>query len=140
MAYTTFDRYLEAEVLDADPVKLVNLLYRGALEAVAAARGHVAGGRIGPRSGQIMKAWDILHELTQSLDRARGGELARNLAALYAYAQQRLLDANAQQSDAPLAEVEKLLGTLAQAWREVAPALAQCGGDLPSAPGPWAGA
>lgn len=130
MANTTFDRYLEAEVLGADPLKLVNLLYSGALEAIAAARRHLADGRIGPRSKQIMKAWDILHELTQSLDHARGGELARDLAALYTYAQQRLLDANAQQSDAPLAEVEKLLATLAEAWREVALTSRQHGADL----------
>ena len=35
---TVYDRYLEAEVLSADPVKLVWLLYRGALDSVRAAR------------------------------------------------------------------------------------------------------
>ena len=33
--------------------------------------------------------------------------------------QQRLLEANLQQTDPPLAEVESLLATLAEAWRSI---------------------
>ena len=65
---------------------------------------------------QITKAWEILQELSRSLDHTRGGELSRNLACLYSYIQQRLLDANAGQIDEPLAEAEKLLATLSEAW------------------------
>src|ERR1700689_2627423 len=111
MPNKTYDRYLEAEVLNADPMKLVRLLYRGAIEATGAARRHLASGAIRERSIQIMKAWRILHELTQSLDHQRGGEISPALARLYAYMQTRLIEANARQTDAPLAEVEALLGT-----------------------------
>jgi flagellar protein FliS len=125
MAYNTFDRYLEAEVLNADPVKLIQMLYRGALEAIAAARRHLAEGAVAERSRQILRAWEILNELRRSLNRTQGGEIGLRLAELYGYMQQRLMDANAQQSDAALAEVETLLGTLHEAWREVrAPARA----------------
>jgi flagellar protein FliS len=113
-----YRRYLEAEVLSADPVGLVNLLYRGALDAIGAARRHLAEGRIGERSWQVTRAWEIVQELSRALD-TRAGELSRNLAEIYAYIQQRLLEANAGQADAPLAEVERLLATLAEAWREV---------------------
>lgn len=119
MAHPTYDRYLESEVLSADPVKLVSMLYRGAMEAVVAARRHLAAGEIGARSRHIMKTWDILQELAQSLDHSHAPELSRSLAALYAYAQQRLLDANTGQIDAPLAEVELLLATMAEAWRDL---------------------
>lgn len=119
MAYSTFDRYLESEVLGADPLKLVNMLYRAAVEAIGAARRHLAAGEIGPRSRQIMKAWDIVHELNHTLDHTQAPELAQALAALYGYIQQRLLDGNASQTDEPLAEAEQLLQTLAEAWREV---------------------
>ncbi|MEI9812216.1 MAG: flagellar protein FliS [Acidobacteriota bacterium] len=40
------DRYLESEVLNADPVKLVSLLYRGALDAIAAARAALHAGKV----------------------------------------------------------------------------------------------
>jgi flagellar protein FliS len=119
LAHPTRDHYLEAEVLNADPMKLVRMLYRGAIEATGAARLHLASGAIRERSRQIMKAWRILNELAQSLDHQRGGDISPALARLYAYMQRRLIEANARQTDAPLAEVESLLGTLSEAWRSV---------------------
>src|SRR5262252_216288 len=109
MTKTTYDTYLEAEVMSADPVTLVHMLYRGAIEAVGLARKHLAEGCIRERSRQIIKAWDILRELNQTLDRERGGEIGRRLGQLYPYMQARLLEANAEQIDAPLAHVESLL-------------------------------
>lgn len=122
MAYTHYDKYLETEVLTADPLKLVTLLYRAAIEAVGEARRHLAVGEIRERSRKIVKAWKILQELRGSLDQERGGEISRSLEALYVYMQGRLLEANATQQDAPLADVEGLLGTLFEGWRAVAPA------------------
>ena len=97
------------------------MLYGGALDATGAARQHLASGAIQQRSRQIMKAWEILYELTTTLDRQKGGEIGESLAGLYTYMQARLLEANAQQADAPLAEVESLLSTLGDAWQAVKP-------------------
>lgn len=123
-----FARYREAEVLGASPVELVHLLYRGAIESVSMARRHLADGSapgaIAGRSHQITRAWEILQELSGTLDHEKGGELSRNLAELYVYIQQRLIEANAEQADAPLAEAEALLTTLADAWKAITPASA----------------
>jgi flagellar secretion chaperone FliS len=113
---TIHNQYLEAEVLNADPIKLVRLLYRGAIDAVVLARRHLASGAIRERSKSIIKAWEILLELTQSLDHGRGGELSQNLASLYTYMQTRLMEANSLQSERPLKEVEGLLTTLLEGW------------------------
>ena len=48
MTATAYDNYLESEVLSADPVKLVTILYRAALESLGTARrclydGDIAG-------------------------------------------------------------------------------------------------
>jgi flagellar protein FliS len=120
MASTVHDRYLEAEVLSADPVKLVRLLYRGGIEAVRNARRHLAQGAIRERSRQINKAWEILLELAVSLNREQGGEISHRLAALYSYMQERLIEANTRQADAPLQEVEALLVSLSEAWQGAA--------------------
>ena len=112
-----YDRYLEAEVLSADPVKLVRLLYRGAIDAVQAAQRHLAAGRIRERSRAINRAWGILRELAGSLDHAQGGEISQRLAALYAYMQSRLIEGNIKQATEPLQEVETLLTTLHEAWQ-----------------------
>lgn len=120
MVNTTFDRYVEADVLSAGPVKLVRILYWGALEAVGEARSAPTrtddASAIGERSRQILKARQIVQELSSSLDHRQGGDLSRRLAELYAHVGRRLLDANIQETDAPLAEAEAILTTLSEAW------------------------
>jgi flagellar protein FliS len=120
-AYSNFDRYLETEVFSADPIKLVCMLYRGAIEATASARRYLAARDIRRRSNEIMRVVAILQELSHSLD-PKYPAISRPLRELYAYMQTRLLAANAQQIDAPLAEVEQLLSTLLDGWKAVAPA------------------
>jgi flagellar protein FliS len=99
------DAYLESRILAADPVELVTLLYQACQHSVREAREHLAAGRTGERSRAISKACQILIELAGALDRTRGGEISERLSQLYDYMQRRLLDANMQQRDEPLAEV-----------------------------------
>ncbi|HLX45249.1 MAG TPA: flagellar export chaperone FliS [Bryobacteraceae bacterium] len=124
MAYNIQNKYLENEVLQADPVKLIRILYRGAIDAVDAARVHLRNGAIRERSRQIGRALAIVHELLRSLDHTRGREISRSLAELYVYMTKRLIEANTLQIDEPLAEVSHLLATLLEAWTSVpAPAV-----------------
>jgi len=120
MSQSIYSAYLENEILHAEPVKLVCILYRAALEAIAMARGHLRAGDIRERSRCIGKAVDIVNQLMQSLDHQSGGDISRNLTELYAYVQNRLFEANAQQTDLPLAEAEGPLSTLLEAWEESA--------------------
>jgi|SRR5580700_6189019 flagellar protein FliS len=108
--------YLESQVLTAEPMELVCLLYRAAGDAVRSAQAHLADGRIAERSRQISKAHAILAQLSVTLDHARGGALSRGLAQLYDYMERRLLEANRHQKAEPLVEVERLLGTLQEGW------------------------
>src|ERR1035437_8196128 len=113
------DAYLESRVLAADPVELVSLLYQACTQAVREARCYLAAGQIAERSREINKACAIVIELATSLDHERGDEISQRLALLYDYVQRRLLQANMQQSDAPLADVLGLLTTLSEAWAGV---------------------
>jgi flagellar protein FliS len=122
MTQATYDQYLETEVLSATPLQLTIMLYRAAIDSIAAARRHLHNSEIWERSQRINKASEIISELTQSLDHEAGGEISRNLAELYAYMQTRLVQANLQQAELPLAEVGSLLSTLLEAWRAAAPA------------------
>lgn len=116
MRTNPYTNYLENEILTADPVQLVVLLYRGAIDAVAAGRRHLANGDIRARSHSITKAIEILAELTRALDYDAGGELSQKLAALYDYIQRLLVDANCRQTEPPLAQAEVLLATLLEGW------------------------
>ncbi len=117
-----YSAYLESKVLSASPLQLVVLAYEGAIEAVRSARVHLANKQVFDRSRAITKAQCLISELQSSLDPARGGDLALELARLYRYMQSRLQEANFKQIEAPLAEVEHLLETLASSWREIAAA------------------
>jgi flagellar protein FliS len=81
----------------------------------------LAAGDIAARSKSISKAYQIVVELSGSLDRERGAEISRRLTELYDYMERRLIEANLQQSDAPLGEVRGLLATLAEAWDGIRP-------------------
>lgn len=113
------DEYLESEVFAAGPVRRVQLLYNGAIEAVAKARVLLAAKDIRGRSAQVNKSIAILSELIFSLDHTAGFPMTKELRELYDYCQKRLLAANATQTDEPLAEVEALLRTLLDAWKNV---------------------
>ncbi len=110
------ESYIESRILTASPIELVAMMYDAAIAAVREARRKLAEGDIAARSRAITKACEILIELTLGLDHARGGEISARLAQLYDYIQQRLIEANLQQSDAPLAEALGLLSTLAEGW------------------------
>ena len=76
-------------------------------------------GDIAARSREITKAQEIVLELSAAVDTSQSREIGGRLLALYDYMQRRLMEANSKQKDAPLAEVDNLLRTLQEAWREV---------------------
>jgi flagellar secretion chaperone FliS len=116
-----YPTYIDEEVLTATPLKFVQLLYRGALDSIASARRYLRLGDIRARSLAIGKAMAIVTELSLSLNQQAGGELSKNLALLYGYVELLLIKANSKQIDPPLAEAERLLATLAEAWEACAP-------------------
>ena len=129
--------YFEQMIMSASPVELIRLLYQRAISSVREAREHLAGRRIMERAGAINKAYLVLVELSVSLNAEEAPELSARLAALYAYMQKRLLDANLKQQDQPLAEVLGLLMTLSEAWSAIPDSAAQ---DEPTSASnrPWA--
>ena len=111
-----YQSYVDEEVLAANPRKLVLLLYSAALDSIASARRYLRLGDIRARSRAINKAMRIVTELSLSLSGSQHPELTGSLAELYAYVETLLIRANTGQCDPPLAEAERLLGTLASAW------------------------
>ena len=118
MRSNAHENYLENEVLTAEPLKLVVLLYQGALDSLAAARWQSEAGNQLARRRSIDKALAIVSELTRSLDMSRGGEVSAQLARLYQYIQGRLMHTRQSSSDHALGEVERLLSTLLEGWSE----------------------
>jgi flagellar protein FliS len=117
-----YQSYFDNEVLAASPLKLILMLYGAALESIAAARRHIRHRDIRARTLAINKTIGIVTELSACLNHETGGVLSRNLAGLYQYVVRLLIQANLEQVEAPLAEAENLLSTLADAWKACSPA------------------
>ena len=108
---------LDAAVETASPLKLVVMLYEGAIKAVGLARYHMEQNHIADKGMAISKAIAIIDEgLRQSLDKTKGGELAENLDQLYRYMVDQLLQANIHNKLDVLEHVGRLLAELKESW------------------------
>lgn len=105
--------------VSASPHKLVEMLYGGALDHLAAAKGCLQRGETGARLAHVSRCLAIVEHLRLTLDLAAGGEVAGNLARLYDYMQHRLTLANAESDTRFLDEVSDLLRTLKSAWESM---------------------
>jgi flagellar secretion chaperone FliS len=114
------NQYQQSEILDADPKRLVVLLYRAALDAMAKAQQHLASGEIRERADQISRAFEIVAVLAEAVNTEKGGEISANLLRLYDFVQQQLIQANLEQKPEPLAHAEWTLRNLLGAWEEIA--------------------
>jgi flagellar protein FliS len=120
---------VETGVMGASPLRLVVMLYQGARQAIAQARMHLQQGgatSVAARGKAISKAIRIIESgLQASLNVEAGGEIGERLHALYSYMTRRLLEANVQQSEDMLVEVDRLLATLEEAWIGIGPEIAR---------------
>ena len=113
-------RYREMEIKTATPEMVVVKLYEGALRFIRTAKASQESGKVASRATAIAKTLAIVNELQHSLNLQAGGEIARNLDALYYYVTDRLLEANARGSVQPLDDASGVLSTLNEAWVEIA--------------------
>jgi flagellar protein FliS len=122
---------LETGVTSASPHKLIVMLYDGALAAVMTAVTQMNAGNVQEKG----KAIRIIDDgLRASLDKEVGGEIARNLDALYDYMSRRLLEANISNKPEILEEVRGLLADLRDTWNQIGgPAAASNNNTQPAA-------
>ena|SRR5690348_11647205 len=115
--------YIAERVLTASPLELIRMLYEGALSAVDLAIETLHTNDAMARGKAITKAIDILSELRASMH--EGPEFTVTIAELYAYMQDRLVEAHARKSEERLREVSRLLKCLYEGWLGVMKTLAE---------------
>ena len=119
-----YAHYRTQAVTTASPAQLVAMLYQGALTAIAVAEQALDTGADDTTAAErahreLVRAQDIVAELSLSLDHEQGGEIAQNLAALYEFCTDRLLQANLHKDPSVLPAVRHTLGGLAEAWAQM---------------------
>lgn len=108
-------------VESATPHRLVQMLMEGALDKIAAAKGHMLRNEVADKGRYISWAISIVSGLQSSLDMEAGGELSQNLDDLYDYMVRRLGESGAKNDPEILDEISSLLLEVKSAW-DVIPA------------------
>ncbi|TCS42407.1 flagellar export chaperone FliS [Reinekea marinisedimentorum] len=108
----------QTSIVDADPHRLIQLLFEGAASRIAAAKGHIDRKEYDKKSSQINSAIAIIGGLQDSLN-LDAGEIAQNLERLYNYMIRRLFEASVRNDIAMLDEVSHLLSQIKSAWDEI---------------------
>jgi flagellar protein FliS len=85
----------------------------------ANANGKRDPGKIEKIGKAIVKTQEIITELMVSLDFDQGGEIAKNLFALYTWFNQELLEANIAQDLRRVLNIRNMLNELRSAWAEI---------------------
>ena len=111
--------YKQTEVNTSDSVRVVSLLFDGAVNFLRMSREKLKQGDIAGKGLFIGKTTSIVGELSSSLN-MEAGEVARNLERLYDYVQDRLLQANMKNDLKAYEDAERVLETLRGAWKEMA--------------------
>jgi flagellar protein FliS len=108
--------YAENDILHQTGVELVCLLYSEAIARISRALDTLESSRSQDRGAAIGGAMAIIVELQGALDAEAGGQIAKDLARLYDYIQDRLITGHAERNAEPLVEARKVLQTLLAGW------------------------
>lgn len=112
--------YREADVLSATPERLVVLLYEKMVRDLGEARSAALDGDVAMAIDRAHHSQLIVSELAQALDSGPDPDLAADLSSLYDYLLHEHLAFMADRDVAHLDDCLRVIGPLADAWRDAA--------------------
>jgi flagellar secretion chaperone FliS len=118
-AQSTVNQYQQVQISTADRGQLLVLIYDGGLRFLARAEKSLEEGDLVGFGHHLGRAQAIIAELLHTLDHKLGGEVATNLERLYRFMLEHLVEANLQKSPRHVADVRRILGIVAGAYREI---------------------
>lgn len=119
MPYDPSNVYLQSEAATVPRLKLVRMVYTGAIESLELALTRLEQkDRVGFVKS-VGKAQELVAELGRSLDHEQGGEVARSLERLYEWMLRTLTPACLQGSREGVDEALRVLRTLQEGWNGI---------------------
>ncbi len=116
---TAADAYRRASIENAPPIKIVRMLYQGALRFLQQAESVDPSDPSSPFVGLLERVDAIVTELRLSIDHSAGADLTTDLERLYLFCEDELGRASLQRSAEPLPGVRNVLNVLLDAWQHV---------------------
>lgn len=111
-------KYKSTAVTSASREKILLMLYEAAIKHVKLAIRACEEKKIADRGTNIIKAYDIIMELNNTLDHKVGGDIAKNLEQLYMFLTDQLTKANMTADVVALNNSLKVLETLYTGWQQ----------------------
>jgi len=111
--------YKNTEINTSDKVRIISLLYEGAINFIKIAKKKTLEQDIAGKGLYIGKATSIIGELSSSLNTEAGGEIVMNLRRLYDFVLEKLLSANLKNDIKAFDDAERVLEVLRNAWKEM---------------------
>ena len=124
MATSSAHNYVKTRVMTAGPVELQLMLHDGAISCCRQAREALMEKNYEVSHEQLLKAQDIVLELSSGLRPDVHAELCANLGSLYHFTYRQLFEANISHDEKLLDGVIDVLRTLRGGWKELAEKLA----------------
>lgn len=104
---------------EASPYQLVGMLFQKLLDNIATAKGAITQKNYAKKGTELSNAIAIIGVLEGSLDFEQGGEISANLASLYSYCVEQLLDASINNDIDKLNEVAQILIPIKSGWADI---------------------
>ncbi len=113
-------KYQNVQVMTADKVRIIILLYEGIIRFNKGAQQAIKNGEIELRNNAINRSIAIITELCNSLDMEKGGNIAQNLLSLYQFSIEHLTRANLNNNPRYIEAVNKVINELKSGWEHIA--------------------
>lgn len=111
--------YTQTAIESAPPLKIVHLLYEGAIRFLDQALALDAEEQPHEYKQKLNRAEDIVSELRISLDPGPAPEIAKNLTALYLFVEDKIQEASSTGDGEALLHAREVLETLLSGWKQL---------------------
>jgi flagellar protein FliS len=115
-----YQAYHHNAVNTATPEQLVVMLFDGALRFSRRAIAAFEAGQRPQATQAVSRVTSIVNELNATLDTEAGGEIARNLRAIYGFVNKHLVEAVRESDPHRVRQAASLLAELREAFAEAA--------------------
>lgn len=113
--------YLATQVETTTQGELLLMLYEAAIKFLKRAKVEIDNKDYAKKGIYISKAMAIIHELTESLNKEKGGEITPKLSSLYRFCTSQLITANIRLDKKMIDDVINILDGIRSAYAQIVP-------------------
>lgn len=113
--------YLATQVETTTQGELLIMLYEAAIKFLKRAKIEIGNKDYAKKGIYISKAMAIIHELSESLNKEKGGDITPRLAQLYMFCTSQLIKANIRMDTKMIDDVIKILDGIRSAYAQIVP-------------------